>query len=259
MSTSGGVQTGLKTVTDRYYHSGIDMFPRTNKSYIVESSIEARSDRDYLPTNCSLFNGRVTDSFIEFTINSSSLEFIDLGSMSLQLKVTITNADRSDVAADANITLVDGFFHRLFASHAVFLNNTQCEGNTFFGLLNLVKSYTSMDRNKLDSFGRNMFYKSLSTPLVESFNAAYFTNMPAGSDESSIIRNCRGTLEMTGPLMTDLHDTDCYLCDKVDYRIRLELTPPAVLIKTASAEAYKYRIDMAKLWVKKLDLFLMQC
>jgi hypothetical protein len=244
--TSGGVQAP----TRNYDSSIISMFPRANKKYLIESSIQYKFDRDYLSTNCSLFSGQITDNFIEFNIPAADGEFLDFSSISLEMKLRIRKADGGEPDPESRITLVDGFFHRLFQGHSIFLNGVQTEGSNNFGLLNVIKFYTSMSRASLESIGCNMLYKSIKNPIVGVYTDADFTS--PDSEEESIMESCKRTIHAMGPLYFDMSTSDSYLLDNVNVRIRLELANPSVVIISPDAERYKYEITLCKLWCRKI-------
>ena len=78
------------------------------------------------------------------------------------------NADGTPLVAAAHVTLFDGFFHRIFQSHSLFLNGVQCEGNSYTGLLNNLYVYTFMKTSDLNTIGLNMMYKSTQTTFADT-------------------------------------------------------------------------------------------
>ena len=243
------VSTGQNVPTNKYDQSIISYFPRTNQKYLVESGISSRTFRDYLPTNSNLFNGHVKDNFIEFNISGVDNEFIDLSSLSIEMNIKILNPDGTSTITSDKLSLTDGFFHRIFQSVSVYLNGIQVENNPHYGLLNIVKSYLNMNPDKLSSFGANMGYKEFD--FEEDVAAGFFT--AATIREKNLIRKCKNSsIHMFGPINLDLGDVSSYLLDKIDLRLRFELVPPSILIKTTDAAAYTYRVETCKLWVERL-------
>lgn len=251
MNHNAGVAgSGLLAPTSNYGLSVIDMFPNTGKQYTIESSIQSRFDRDYLSINSSAFNGAITDSYIEFAIPGTDNEFIDFSTLAAEVKVQILRADGTSLIPACNVTVCDNFFNRMFQSHSVYLNGVQTEGSSHFGLLNTVKSYINMSPNELNTIGGNMMCKSLDTPIVDTVTAAYFTDPPA--NEARIIASCQDSIHMMGPLQFDMSATDAYLLDNINIRIRLELASPSVVLMSHDAELYTYRVQLCKLWAKKI-------
>ena len=105
---------GVQAPTENYEMGVIEMFPSINKKYLIESSIETKFERNYLSTNSSLYDGRIGDSFIEFLIPGTDNELVDLSSLTAEVKIRVRNANGTAIANDAQVTLVDGFFHRMF-------------------------------------------------------------------------------------------------------------------------------------------------
>ena len=250
------------------------MFPRVSKHYLVESSIQDRFERDFLSTNSSLFNGQISDNFIEFNVPATDGEFLDFSTIQAEVKLRIRNADGTAIPAAANISLADGFMHRLFQSHSIFLNGVQTEGSNHFGLLNVIKSYTNMSPGAIPSYGANMFYKDIKTDIKDVIDVAYFTaaretvqtttSVNAGAnagatgiyvnpDENSIVSATHDIIHCMGPLYFDMSSCDSYLLDNVSVRIRLELASPSVVLMSSDDELYKYEIELCKLWCRKLE------
>ena len=59
--------TGERVAALNYVNSITDEFPNPNRSYKIDSSIDNRSCRDYLPVN-SLTSFRLEESYLEFII-----------------------------------------------------------------------------------------------------------------------------------------------------------------------------------------------
>ena len=242
--------SGLTIPTERYESSIIEAFPRIDKSYKVESGVQSRYDRDYLPTNSNLFNGHITDNFIEFNLNCTEQEFIDLSAIQIEVKVRVCKPDGSNLTDDSAVSLTDGFLHRLFKSHSLFLNSVQVEGCSEFGLYNTIKTYLNMSKSELQSRGRNMLYKSENTKIVETITDAYF--VLAGSDEKTIISQAKGVIHAKGPLMLDICDVDTFLLNDVNIRLRFELSPASLVLLCCDGINYSYTVELAKIYLKKI-------
>ena len=189
---------GLQAPTENYEMGVIDMFPSANKKYLIESTIESKFERNFLSTNSSLYDGRIAESFIEFHIPGSDNEMIDLSSLAAEVKIRVRNADGTPLVAAAHVTLVDGFFHRIFQSHSPFLNGVQCEGNSYTGLLNNLNVYTFMKTSDLNTIGLNMMYKSTQTTFADSMVPGNFANNNA--NEEFIQESVRHGIYMMGPV-----------------------------------------------------------
>ena len=244
-----GITTGQNVPTSKYDQSIISYFPRTQQKYLVEAGISSRNFRDYLPTNANYYSGNVKDSFIEFNISGVDNEFIDLGTLASEISIKILKEDGVTAVDTDKITLTDGFFHRIFQSVSVYLNGVQVENSPHFGLMNVVKTYLNMSRDKLLTFGENMGYKE--TDVDQDLSDSFFTN--SNSREKALTRKCKeATIHMFGPINLDIGDVSTYLLDKIDLRIRFDLAPASILIKSTDAASFKYKVESCKLWVERL-------
>ena len=225
-------------------------FPNPNRMYKVESGVVNRYMRDYLPVNANISNGSVDDNYIEFVVNANDQEFIDLTSFVMEVKLNITDAEGKVLDDTKHVSIVDGCGHRLLTRFTLFLNGAPVESNSYFGLYNMVKTYTSMSRGNLDGLGRNMYYKNMSTKIDEVITAESFTNMT--SDEESIVKECKSTIHMMTPLHFDMSTSGFYLLNGVDVRLRFDLASASILINSYDEDNYKYSIQSAKLWVQKI-------
>lgn len=109
-----------------------------------------------------------------------------------------------------------------------------------------------MNENDIENIGRNLFYKSTKTNSVDEYNAAYFTAITAASHEAEIIANCKNIIHTMLPLNLDIASSNTYLLSGVDMRLRFELAPASLLINTSTDNHYRYKIQTAKIWVKKI-------
>jgi hypothetical protein len=230
------MSTNLQLPIHNFNPSVIELFPRINKSYNVESSISKRFNRDYLSNNANFYNGKITDTFLEFVIPGSSNELVDLSSIAAELKIKILKNDGTSIDEQSNVLVCDGFFHRIFQTSSAFLNGVQVEASNHFGLINNIKTYTSLDNYKVASVGSSMFYNNVDKEIKEN------VGVKLDGDE----------IHMMGPLLLDIANSDSYLLDSVDMRIRLELAPASLVLISPDDEHYTYSVESCKLWVEKI-------
>ena len=242
--------SGVSIPTVNYSNSISEEFPNSNRIYKVESGISSRYYRDNLPINANLTNGSVADNYIEFLLNSNSQEFYDLNSFALELKIKITNANGSNLGPEAKVSLIDGAGHRILSRCSLFLNGTPCQSSAYFGLYNSIKTYLNMGKGDLESIGRNMYYKSMSTKIYDKIEASSFANL--SDDENLIQTECKGVVDMMIPLCMDLTSSDFYLLNGVDIRLRFDLSSPSLIINSNDGKDYKYSIQTVKLWTQKI-------
>ena len=251
MSSSLTMNTSGYTIpTNRYINSVSSDFPNSNRVFKVESGITSRYVRDYLPINANLSNGAVDDNYIEFILNSNETEFVDCTSFALEMKMKIVNSIGEKPVIDSKYSVIDGLGRRIISRFTLFLNGVPIESNSYFGLYNTLKTYTSMSKAKLDGVGRNMYYKDLSIPIENKFNNE---NFPSKSEfEMGIIEDCKSTLHFMSPLHLDIGSGGFYLMNGVDVRLRFDLSPASLIINSIDNVDYKYVLQNVKLWVQKV-------
>ena len=242
--------SGVTVPTVNYSNSISEEFPNTNRRYKVESAISSRYYRDHLPINVNFSNGGVSENYIEFVLNGNTQDFYDLESFALELKLKIKNHDGSDLPDDATLTLIDGAGHRILSKCSLYLNGVPCESNAYFGLYNSIKTYLGMSKSELQSIGRNMYYKSMSTKIYDNITNASFENRTA--DETDIQAECRNVIHLMIPIGLEISSSGIFLMNGVDIRLRFDLSPASLMINTAHAQGYKYDIETAKLWTQKI-------
>jgi len=243
---------GITVPTSNYVNSVSETFPSDRRQYKIESTIDSRNLRDFLPTNVNLNNGSVNDNYIEFILEGNSEEFYDLSSCYIEMKIRITKADGSPLDAASNVTVIDGMSHRILNRSSIYLNSCPIESNSYFGVTNLLRNYLNMDSEELKSVGRNMFYKSLDTTIHDKITAAVFDDNNMSPDEASIIRDVRDVIHTVCPLMLDISTSNFYLLNNVGMRLRFDLAPSSVILNTYGNEEYKYKLDMVKMWCSKI-------
>ena len=103
-------------------------FPKIGKKSLFDASVNDARYCTYLPSNTDL----AALTSIEFNIDETSNQYIDLKSMLIEVKIEIVNGDgaRDDVAA-ANVHFINNILQTIFPTRHVFLNNTsiECEYN----------------------------------------------------------------------------------------------------------------------------------
>ena len=250
--SSSPFSTGVTIPTMNFVNSVSSDFPNPNRMYKVESGVVNRYLRDYLPINANISNGSVDDNYIEFVINSNDQEFIDLNSFVMEVKLRITTVDGKILEKGNHVSVVDGCGHRLLSRFTLFLNGAPVESNSYFGLYNSLRTYTSMPRGKLDGIGRNMYYKTLSTDIDEEFTENSFIDNLISMDEKKIIKECKSVLHMMTPLHFDMSSSGFYLLNGVDVRLRFDLAPASVLLNSYDDAHYRYSLQSAKIWVRKV-------
>ena len=107
-----------------------------------------------------------------------------------------------------------------------------------------------MNKGALSGIGRNAYYKDLDTPIDQTITDSTFANM--NSSEKSIYDDSKKIIHFVSPLNIDIGNSDFYLLNGVEVRIRIELSPPELIINSSANTKFNYKILSAKLWVQKI-------
>ena len=239
--------------TEKYTSTVTQEFPTINRSYKLESSIKSRYKRDHLPiSGATLGNGQVKESYLEFLVQTSQHELLDLQDFSLELKIKFSKNGQALQATD-NVTVIDGLGERILSMMSLFCNSTQIESHAYFNVWRAIDTYTSLHKNSVDSIGRNMYYHDLNSPIHDKIEAQCFEDRHMTSTGKKIKRECTGTIHMMIPVKFNISSSDFYLLSGCNLRVRFDLASPKVLINTPdTTDTFSYSIEMAKLWAQKV-------
>ena len=244
--------TGLTSPTARFSLAIDDSFPTPNRQHKIEASIANKYITDFSPLNANLQSGHLNDSYIEYFLPPTSEEFYNFNEIALELKVRFLKEDGTPVDNTDNISFIDGISDRIINRHSVFMNGVQVEGQSYYGLVQSIKKYTSLNNDTLYSRGWLLGYKSLYSSTQRVYDAAYFGNDGGCEQERDFIAAAKNTCHFMAPLNLDIASANTYILNGVGVRIRLELAPPSVVINSSDNSRYRYRIEMSKLWVEKM-------
>jgi hypothetical protein len=139
---------GTTSPTSNYTAAVSPLFPRINKSFLLESGISRRYSEDINPLNSTL-NQTVSNNFLEFFVPASDGVFIDMSKLSLEMKIRMENNDNTQDNISPNSLFVDGLFHKLFTSVTVSLNGTMVQSTQLFGIENHLKVICEIAQKKL--------------------------------------------------------------------------------------------------------------
>ena len=86
----------------------------------------------------------------------------------------------------------------------------------------------------------------MSTKIYDIYTPASVQNQP--SDESEIQTECKNVIHIMIPLGMEMSSAGIFLMDRVDIRLRFDLSSASHMINTASADSgYKYIEETEKL------------
>lgn len=192
---------------------------------------------------------------IEFYINGSNDEFLDLNNTMLQIKVKIVNA-----TGDADLTNVDvvapinNWLHSMFSDVSLSLAGTQIEGGNYHYpykayLINLFTHNIGSKKNHLIPSG---WYKDTADKFENAAdNKGFITRKEMVATSK--------TVELCGPLLLDFFLQNKYLLHNVDVALKLVQSKPefqTMLLTTTGtanmATSLKVMITSAVLYVRRV-------
>ena len=122
----------------------------------TQISVESSSYGEYYPLT-SLLDG----SSIEFDVNGSGDDYLDLNNTFLHVKAKITQANGNNLPADDVVAPINYFMHSLFSQVDIYLNGTQITSSTntypYRSILESMLSYGE-DTKKIQ-LASALFYK----------------------------------------------------------------------------------------------------
>ena len=242
---------GSTVPTSNYTAAVSPLFPRLNKSFLLESGISRRYSEDIVPLNTTL-SQNVKNNFLEFLIPASDGVFADLSKLTLEVKLRMENDDGTQDNLSPNSLFVDGLFHKMFTSVSVSLNGTLVQSTELFGVENHLKVVCEMDQRKFVNLGDLMMYHTnLRSKHPLYYEDSDFDNLIT---KYMITKSHSEVVHMRGLLMLNLASLDSYLLDGVNIQIRLGLAPPSQVIlgDDDTATNHRYNISMCKLWVERV-------
>ena len=243
--------TGSKIPVSSYAAGITELFPNINRTRIIETSVNSRETIDYMSSNSSL-NQRISDKYIEFRINGSPGKFLDLSTLTLEMKITFSKGN-AKVPDDLNMGVINGLSNTLFKSVNVFLNGRLVESNPMFHYTSYIKMLKEVKVTDLNSLGTCAYlFDDFSSEVTNEYTAATFTNQNKIEKKNMPILKAKG-VEICFPILLDISTLDMFLLDNIDLRLRLELANDSFILHSdGAAEEISISIDNAKLWIDRV-------
>ena len=255
MATPYTPGTGVSAPVHRYAAAISSQFPKINRIRDIESAISSRHRLDCLPVNQS--NQALKDSYLEFRVNGIQGQFLDIASLALELDLSLTKTDGATPLGDDDYAILaeGAAMATLFKNITVFLNEKMVESNSTFAVWGLIKAFTSLRPDQLETIGRNGgLYNKSDTPSTFTEETFKTANAPAGA-EAALTRGGK-SINLCTPVMLDIASIDAFLLDMVDVRLRFELGPHSFVINSDKVDRqYQYVINSARLWVDRIIPF----
>jgi len=221
-----------------YVRSELDIFKKEG----YDLSIVGSQMNEYFPI------APLNDSAapITFNIPGTDTHYLDLAKSRLYLRLKITLADCSDIAATDVVAPVNNICHSLFSQCSVYLNETQITPTS-----NYYAYRAYLERLLCFSKEFNKTQSSLS---------GYFKEKePKNNDETKddsfkkrIIMSAKsGVFEVVGRPHSDIFVQKDFIPPGIDLRVVLTRTPDVFALHAKAAGAYKLQILEAKMQILK--------
>ena len=188
------------------------------------------------PTMTAIQDGQWTEHYplsslnntapIEFVIPAQTEKWTDINQSYLYLKLKVLKADGTNLEADAETSTVNNFFHSLFSSIDLYLNNklvtNSADTYPYRAYIENLLSY-STDCKSSHLSALELWYPDTAEHMQE--------HTVAGANDGYKNRRARihhsRTLEMCGRLHLDAFLQDKYVPNGVEIRLRLNKSTPA--------------------------------
>ncbi len=191
-----------------------------------------------------------SDAPIEFLVNGSADDYIDLNQTMLVVRCSVTKDDGSSLGATKTIAPVNNFMHSLFSDVSIVLGDKQVEGGNFMYpyrayLHNLLTYGSSTKKGLLRAAG-----------WVKDVASA---TMHEKDDDAWKARAgwivAKGEIEFAGSLCLDTLVQSKYLLNNMSIKIKLNRAKPDFyFMKDVPAETVKLTITSAILYIRRVQM-----
>ena len=210
----------------------------------VQTDIESYSFQKVYPLN----NVRDGSGPIEFHIQGSGEDYIDMDETKLCLKVKVNLTDGKNIAAADKMIPVNNWMHSLFSDITCHLNDTQIEGGSY---MYPYKAYlgnllTFGHQAKLGQLQTSGFYKDEANKMNDETNAGFVKRKGwiVGSRVHDLI----------GPLHLDICSQGKLILSQVDIRLKLARSKEVFNIIALHTTEPKVSIQDAYLLVRRVKV-----
>lgn len=217
----------------------------------VQTNIEKGQWVEYFPVS------NITDSGpIEFNVSGSGEEYTDLRQAWIFVKAKITKADGSNIDSSTDkVGPVNLFLQSLFSQVDISLNekviSDSTNTNPYRAMVSTLLTY-GPDAKK-SQLTAELFYKDtagkmdVADPVATSHNSGLNTRYKFTKDSA--------TVELLGPIHSDLFYQDRLLLNGVSMRIRMNRSKNAFcLLSAVDGANYKVVISHASLFIRKVKV-----
>lgn len=191
-----------------------ELFDAVPKQVVLESTRQSF----YTPVTSLTSSSGV----IEFSVDGSNDEFIDLNDTELVLEVKVLNSEKSkDLKAEDVIAPMNNWLHTMFSEVQLEIQNKVVEGGQHLYaykayLYNLLSHNKSTKETQLVNSG---WFKDTASAINTSTNNAGFTSRQA------LITGSK-TVQLGGPILLDMFLQNRYLLPKTSFKLSLTRMKP---------------------------------
>jgi len=192
------------------------------------------------------------DSPIEFDINGTGEDYIDLANTMLEVRAKIVRPGGTNIADDTAVGPVNLFLHSLFSQVGISLNGTQVTTSTntypYRAMIETLLSYG--DDAKKSQLTSSMFYEDQPDRMdvVDFADAA----RNSGLYKRSRFTAASHVVDMMGRIHEDIFFQNRYLLNEVNMKIKLVRTRNAFCLMAAAE--FHVKIESAIMFVRKVKL-----
>ena len=208
----------------------------------VQVDITGNIITDYHPVTTLTAGGP-----IEFKIPGSVDEYIDLADTQLLVRAQILRSDGTNLQADDNVAFINQPISSLFQDVFVSLSNKQIEGGQhcypYNGYLSsLLQFHPSAKKTHMEAWGWD-----------EDEPGKFDKDSNEGHKGRGAETSGSAEWELNGPLFLDITRQSRFLLPQTDMTIKLlPAKPEFVLHDLAKKSTYKYKINKATLYIRRM-------
>ena len=219
-------------------------FP-TEKLSLVDYSIEKIEPCIIYPEATDL-NAK---GAIDFIIHPAALHYIDLGSLQLEVDLSLHTAADEAPAADAQVYLTNNLLSSLFPIRKCWLNNmiveTQYSGNHIGRIKQLLNTNNTISDNRGET--RGLF------PIDPTKMASPVTVGVANANAVRKTFSKKANIHLKGYIDLDISAINMWMVDLVTFRLSLEAANDKLIINANVTNIpYKTKINSIKLHVNRI-------
>ncbi|KAJ8048251.1 hypothetical protein HOLleu_00494 [Holothuria leucospilota] len=270
-SLKSSVKSRGLAASKRVARKAVSSVTASSKSNKKENSCECtKSELDLFvipPTQTSTEKGQwieyhpianITDSGpIEFYVSGSSEEYIDLSQTQLYVRAKITLPNGDDLPAGSKVGPVNLFLQSLFSQVDVSLNERLISPSTptypYRAMIETLLSYGS--DAKQTQLTSSLFYKDTAGSMDNPDPLAADDAVNQGLKTRAAFTRRSKTVDMLGPIHSDIFFQDKYLLNGVSMKLKLIRSKDQFCLMSADADVeYKVVIQDASLFVRKIKL-----